>query len=208
MRRVLLVLAVLATVVFAGNLRLDRPLPVSGTDDLLQYDDGSAFWLTWGGLYRGTWFNVVDFLSSGTGASLTNLEFWFYHHASYPWDTASFYADLYNGDAAAPVTQLDETSVTAVHYSPVYANYGSAITTEANFWGLVNSSMSAGGWPAILGDNSANPTSHSFFSDDFIVWEPWVLSGATANDYFVRANGTILTGALEQSTWGSIKTLY
>lgn len=205
MRRVLLVLAMLATVAFAGNLRLDRPLPVNGTDDTYQYDDGTAYWLTWGGLYRGTWFSTGDF-GGGGGFSITQLQFWFYHHSSYPWDTASFYAELWNGDAATPTTQLDQTSVTAVHYSPAYANYSPAIDTEADMWGLINTEMSAGGWPAVLGDNTPHAVSHSFFSDDFIVWEPWVIGGSTANDYFIRATGTI--GALDQNTWGAIKGLY
>jgi hypothetical protein len=205
MRSVLLVLAILATAAFAGNVRLDRPLPVSGTDDLFQYDDGTANWLTWGGLYRGTWFNLQDFVPGAPGGQLNNLEYWFFHHASYPWDVSSFYAELYDGDAAAPVTQLNQTSVVATHYSPVYATYGTPIAVGADFWGLINTEMSAGGWPSVLGDNTPNPTSHSFFSDDFIVWEPWVIAGATANDYFVRSTGTI---GLDQSTWGAIKGLY
>jgi hypothetical protein len=189
---ILSALQILTLSLFSGDVRLDRPLPIGGTDYLFMYDDGSAFWLSWSGLYRGVWFNVQDFMPSGTGASLNNLEFWFYHHSSYPWDTSSFYADLYNGDAAAPVTQLNETSVAAPHYAPCYASYGYPITTEQNFWGLVNSSMSSGGWPSILGDNSPYPADHSFYSDDFIVWIPWV-------------PGSI---GLEQATWGSVKALY
>jgi hypothetical protein len=196
-----------AAALSAGSVQLDRPLPIGGTDDLFQYDDGTANWLTWGGLYRGVWFNLDDFSPGAPGANLIWLEFWFFHHASYPWDVSSFYAELYDGDAAAPTTQLDQTSVTAIHYSPVHATYFPPITVEQNFWGIVNTGMSAGGWPSILGDNTPNPASHSFFSDDFIVWEPWIISGATANDYFLRACENYFPG-LNESTWGSIKTLF
>jgi hypothetical protein len=96
----------------------------------------------------------------------------------------------------------------ATHYAPVHANYSPTITTEANIWGLVNTSMSSGGWPAILGDNTPQFPSHSFYSDDFIIWEPWIIGGAaTANDYFVRARG-VMIWALDSESWGSIKGLF
>jgi len=191
-----------------GNAPLDRPLPVPGTDDLLQYDDGSAYWLSWSGLYRGTWFDVDEFLPGYSGFLLDNLEYWFYHHASYPWDTASFYSELYDGDAAAPAILLNQTSVTAVHYAPCYAMYYPPEQTEADFWGLVNTEMSAGGWPSILGDNTPNPHDHSFYSEDFVAWTPWAIQGPTANDFFIRANGIAGHPDLDQTTWGSIKTLF
>jgi hypothetical protein len=206
MKRVLFVLAALAAVAFATNsIMLDRPLYIPATDDVLQYDDGTANWLTWGGLYRGVWFDLGDFAPSAPGCQANSMEYWFFHHASYPWDTASFYSELYTGDVSAPATQLDQTSVTAVHYQPVTATYASPFDVGTEFWGLVNSEMSAGGWPAILGDNTPQTVDHSFFSDDFIVWEPWVIQGPTSNDYFVRADVTI---GLESSTWGAIKGLY
>ena len=212
MRKVLIVLAVIAAVAFANSFRLENPVYVGGgTDDRLQYDDGSAHWLTWGGLYRGVWFDTDDFLPGSQGLDADNTEYWFYHHASYPWDSSDFYAELWNGGASAPVTQLDQTMVTATHYSAKFANYSPAITTEQNFWGLVNTEMSAGGWPALLGDNTPNTTDHSFFSDDFIVWEPWIITGSVASDYFVMASGTIVpdtTGALDAASWGAIKGLY
>lgn len=204
MRRVLFVLAALVAVVSASNLRLERPLYIGSTDEKIQYDDGSAYWLTWGGLYRGTWYSSDDF-APGASFSAQNMELWFYHHASYPWDTGSFYAELYTGDAAGPVTQLNQTSVTAAHYAPCYANYSSPIDCGTNWWGLINTEMSAGGWPSVLGDNTPNSVDHSFFSDDFVVWEPWIISGSTANDYFVRFNGEF---GLESETWGAIKGLY
>jgi hypothetical protein len=180
-----------------GNAPLDRPLHVPGTDELYQYDDGSAYWLSWDGLYRGVWFHVSDFVPGAPGGCLYQMEYWFYHHSSYPWDTASFYAELYNGDAGSPVTQLDQTSLTAGHFAPCYVDYAGGITVGPDFWGLINTEMSAGGWPSLLGDNTPNPTGndHSFYSDDFIVWIPWV----------PEDSGGI---GLEQETWGSVKVLY
>ncbi len=206
MNKILVVLAV-ASLAFAGGVRLDSPVYCGGTDDLLQYDDGSAHWLTWGGLYRGTWYDTEDFLPGSTGLDCEYTEYWFFHHSSYPWDTSSFYAELWNGGSSAPMTQLDQTMVTAAHYAPVQASYSPTIETEQDFWALINTEMSAGGWPAVLGDNTPNTTDHSFYSDDFIVWEPWIISGATASDYLVRASGDILT-ALETESWGAIKGLY
>jgi hypothetical protein len=199
------ILIAAAAALSAGSIQLDRPLPIKGEYIIFQYDDGTANWMIWSGLYRGTWFNVQDFWPGSPGAPVDYLEFWFYHHASYPWDISQFYSELYDGDAAGPTTQLNQTSVTATHYSPVHGDFGSTIAVDQNFWGLVNTEMSAGGWPSILGDNTPNPVSHSFYSDDFIAWEPWVVGWPTANDYFLRAGEYI---GLNESTWGSIKTLF
>ena len=200
MKRVVLVLGALAVAAFAANnVQLDRPLYIPGNDAQLSYDDGSANWLTWGGLYRGVWFNVTDFGTTGTWES-DNTEYWFYHHSSYPWDTASFYGEIYNGDVSTPATLLDQTSVTATHYAAVYANYSSPVITEEQFWVLINTEMSGGGWPSVLGDPTYSGTDHSFFSDDFIVWEPWGMG-----DYFIRTTGEF---ALNSETWGAIKALY
>ena len=101
---------------------------------------------------------------------------------------------------------MDQTSVAAVHYAPCYAYYNS-IECEDEFWVIDNAEMSSGGWPSIIGDNSPNGTfgDHSFFSDDFVVWEPWVIQGPTANDFFIRSE---YEGGLEPATWAGIKTLF
>jgi len=191
----------------AGSFLLEDPVIIGETDDILSYDDGSAHWLTWGGLYRGVWFDVTDFDPFATHVYADYTEYWFFHHTSYPWDTASFYAELWNGDVAGPSAQLNQTSVIATHYAPVHADYSPVIVTEADFWGLVNTSMSSGGWPSMLGDNTPHIPSHSFYSDDFIIWEPWIAGGATANDYFIRTSG-VPPWALESESWGAIKGLF
>ena len=203
-------LLILAFTCFAADrLRLEEPLYVGGgTDDRLQYDDGSAHWLTWGGLYRGVWFDTQDFLPGSQGLDADNTEYWFYHHSTYPWDSADFYAELWNGGPSGPVTMLDRTLLVATHYTANFAYYVPPIATEQNFWALINTEMSAGGWPSILGDNTPNTTDHSFFSDDFIVWEPWIITGSIASDYFIMASGTIGPVSLEFESWGAIKGLH
>jgi len=69
---------------------------------------------------------------------------------------------------------------------------------------LENTSLSSGGWPCILGDNTPNSTSHSFFSDDFIIWEPWIVQGPNSNDYFIRVEG-YPPWTLQSESWGAIK---
>ena len=207
MRIVLSVLLVVATLTPASNYLLERPLHVGGDPVYCQYDDGSAYWLTWGGLYRGTWFDAEDFWPGISWWDVWWCEFWFYHHSSYPWDTASFYCEVYNGGISLPATQLAQTSAAALHYSPCYVDYDPSVETETQFWILVNTEMSSGGWPSLLGDNTPNTEygNHSLFSDDFVVWEPWVIQGPVSNDYFIREECSI---GLAQTTWGSIKTLF
>jgi len=184
--------------------------PVSNDGDWLQYDDGSPMWITWGGTYRGVWFNILDFIPGMNNGTLEQSRLWFYHHASYPWDTSDVYVEVWNGDAMGPVTQVDQTMITAIHYAPVYVAYTVLPTpvcpVEQNFWLLVNTEMSAGGWPATLGDgNTPGTIFHSFFSDDFIVWEPWDINGAC--NYFMAVNWTFIT-AFDNTTWGSLKATF
>jgi hypothetical protein len=126
----------------------------SGSDVVLQYDDGTAGWLTWGGLYRGVWFNAEDFAPGSQGFLLEFSEYWFYHHSSCPWDTDEFYAEIWSGDQnTGPGNLLDTQVATAVHYSPTHvSHYPPLVITEPDWWQLVNTEMSAGGWPSTLGD--------------------------------------------------------
>jgi len=64
--------------------------------------------------------------------------------------------------------------------------------------------MSPGNWPSTIGDNTPNPTNHSFTSNDFILWATWT---ASANDLVIRAGRYILS-ALETESWGSIRGLF
>lgn len=187
----------------AGEVHLPRPMFTGTSDDFLQYDDGSAYWLTWSGQYRGVWFHLEDFLPGGS-IGICGIQYWFYHHASYPWDTASFMSELYQGTSEAPSILLYEESVTAIHYTPCFADPDD-VWVYQDCWILEDTEMSSGGWPSMLGDNSPQVVSHSFFSDDFIVWEPWIISGSTANDLLVRATAGL---GLASMTWGAVKAIY
>ncbi len=194
--------ALIASVSLAGdsvNLGFPLPVPVP-SDDLLWYDDETACWLTWEGQYRGVWFDLEDFGVMGTWGAASN-QFWFYEHESYPWDTSSFYAELYDGGASGPLDLLDQSTVTALHYSPAFVQYPDIIACGNEFWVVVNTGMSDGGWPSLLGDGTPNPEFHSYSSDDCQVWTSW-----GEGDYIIRAFGEV--AALESETWGSIKTLF
>ncbi len=185
------------------SIRLDVPVVCDPqTDAVFQYDDGSASWLTWGGLYRGVWFDLEDFVPGAAGGEISALEFWFFHHSSCPWDTACFYAEVYGGDQSGPATLLAQVSATASHMGPDYVYFDPPLQVPSDFWVVVNTEMSSGGWPCILGDPSATAGPHSFFSDDFVVWEPWGIG-----DYFIRAHGEALLD-LESTTWGAVKSLF
>ncbi len=205
MRRAFIVLAVYAFTAFAANAWIEGiPVAGGGTDqDYLQYDDGFAYWFHWGGSWRGVWFNTDDFMPGMIAFVLDFSEYWFFHHVSYPWDVSDFYAEVWNGDYMTPMALLDQTQVTAIHYTPVYANYSTPVVAGVDFWGLVNTEMSSGGWPSILGDNTAPSVDHSYYSDDFFIWEPWGIG-----DYFIRIEGGFISGALDNVTWGEIKSSF
>jgi len=86
-----LFLFLLPLMAFAGQVRVESDIPGSPggpTDtEVLQYDDGTPQWLTWGSTYRGVWFNPDDFLPDNNGFSLTMMEWWFYQSPGTPWDT-------------------------------------------------------------------------------------------------------------------------
>ena len=206
--RIISLMLLLPLCMLADSFRLDSPLPTGSSDDAFQYDDGSAYWLTWDGLYRATWFDAEDFIPGAPWVELHVLEFWFYHHSSYPWDTSAFMAEVWEGGVSMPADSIDANSVTAIHYAPCYVDYGwpgPGIELDSQWWIIVNAEMSSGGWPSLLGDNTPGTSNHSFFSDDFSFWQPWILQGPTANDLFIRCWGYL---GLEPTTWGSIKTLF
>lgn len=203
-----LALKLLLIVLTSGQVRLDRPLYVGGTDDVLQYDDGTAIWVTWAGVYRGVWFDVDDFGAS-PGVILGQIELWFYHYTPYyTWDTGSFYLELWAGSSNGPEMLLDQTSVTALHKTALHVGYPTPIWCGSTFWIVENTLLSSGGWPSILGDNSPNTTDHSFSSDDFLIWDPWIIGYPYihASDFLFRAHGS--ETSLDRRSWASVKTLF
>jgi hypothetical protein len=193
---------VLHPAVSANSVRVDVPVGSGGYDEeVLQYDDGSGYWLTWGGTYRGVWFNTQDFSPGSTGFMLEAMEWWFYQMPGYPWETSEFYAQVYNGGQGGPAELLASQQLSAVHYSAVFTYYDPPLECESNFWGVENTVLSSGGWPSSLGDGT--PGEHSFYSDDFIIWESW----GNLGDYFIRAHGESSV-SLERASWGSVKALF
>lgn len=198
MRKSFAALLLLSLPLLAGNVRVDLP---GGSGDLT-YFNGSPHWVSWDGVYRGTWFNTDDFMPGSQGFNLGQVEYWFYEHLSYPWDTDEFYSEVWNGDQTGPQILLAQETVTASHYSPCH--HEADVVTEQNFWCLVNTEMSAGGWPSILGDYSMpGDAGHSFYSDDFILWEPWGEMG----EYYISA-GYSWWPSTDATTWGAVKALF
>lgn len=196
-----LILAGTVTRPFDGGVMLESPICIPERDDVLSYDDGSAKWIVWSGTYKGVWFNLADFGMSGNWDAHT-LEFWFYHHVSYPWDVSAFYGDIYNGGAAAPEYWLSSTSATATHFAPLYIPLPSPVSAEDEFWLVVETGFSAGGWPSSLLDDTPNAVDHSFYSYDFADWTPWQMGDLLFRTYDYWFEG------IDTSTWAEIKTLF
>jgi hypothetical protein len=193
----------------AGSVEID-PLPVEGNPqecgEYLQYDDGSAYWFSWDGLYRGVWFNMDDFLPA-MNMKIEFTEYWMYHDAANPWDISDFYAELWEGDSQGPVTLEDQQQLTALHYAPVYS-YVYSQEWLSDFWPIENTQLSSGGWPSVMGDGSPPTFDHSFYSNDFQIWTPWS-DGTSKGDFFIRVEGCINPGCdLAVSTWGAIKAVF
>ena len=168
-------------------------------DDCLQYDDGVPAWLSWGGSYRGTWFNTADFYSEECQLMLGAAELWFMHGV-YPWDTSEFTAQVHNGGPGGPVELLFDTTLVASHMTGVIVEFPDSIETEADFWIGVSTELSSGGWPSNLAD--AENSGHSYLSEDFVTWDEAV------GDWFIRGHGSPLDMALQSDTWGGIKALF
>ena len=157
-------LLLLSLPLIAGNVRVDLPGGSGDTFGDLSYFNGTPHWLTWAGMYRGTWFNTDDFMPGSNGALIEEMEYWFFESTNTdPWDTDDFYSEIWNGDDMGPLVLLAQGIVTALHYAPVYHTFLPGIEVEQNFWALINTEMSAGGWPSVLGDYSMpGDAGHSF----------------------------------------------
>ncbi len=201
MKALLAVVFMLATCSIAGRVAVD--LPEIQRNDWLRYDNGTPLWAPWKGTYRGVWFNLQDFFPSYQSAHIGTSEMWFYHFSEKPWDTSDVYFELWNGDATGPTTRIDQTLVTAVHFAPVYASYDPGFLVSQHFWCIANTEASTGGWPSLLSDGMGGTIYHSFYSDDFIAWEPWDIGGAC--NFFISVLPSL---SLEATTWGSIKSVF
>ncbi len=205
-----MLLCVLSVICFAaqnsgGFCPSEEGLPsVERNWDWLTYCDGTPSWITWQGTYRGTWFHLEDFHPGVEEAWISCSEFWFYHIPSW-WDTSQAYFELWAGQESGPVELLDRQMAYALHYAPTYVTYGPPLEVPFDFWTVVNTAFSTQGWPSNLGDGADLPQPHSFFSDDFVLWEPWEPVGRNSS-YFIYVQMNMFS--MNSCTWGSLKTLF
>ena len=209
MKNLLIALALAAAFTFAADTYLVED-PVAGrpgTDDMLQYDDGTSYWIVSGADYYGTWFDLTDFMpgSSPIYYECYYTEWWFYHHTSLPWDTDQIVIELWTGDVTGPATNLSTDIITALHNSPVFVTYVTPVLTGTDFWMIANTTVySINGVPSVLYDQYDNwtGTAHSF--NDM---GPVVMGGYEVDALF-RAGCTWVGLELENESWGAIKGLF
>jgi hypothetical protein len=146
------------------------------------------------------WFHLDDFDPDATGYSISGIEFWFGNPSEPVPVMVALYDGLFGGDLLAQESMMS-SQATWEFDPPIEAGMDWSV--------VVDTELSPGGWPAILGDGTPNTQygSHSFYSDDFVVWEPWIIQGPDANDYLIRTFGEPLLG-LDGRTWGDIKVLF
>ncbi len=199
MKQALAVLAILTMAAFASQIRVDLPGGSGSYDvDVLQYDDGSPTGSP-GAAPTGELVQHRRLPSRQPGFLLQQMEYWFFEHSSYPGTPPSSTARSGTATTWFPWCFLPGSGQRPPLRS-LLPQPRPRPGLRANFWGLINTTMSAGGWPSVLGDNTVGE--HSFFSDDMIVWEPWGELG----DYFIRAKGEF--NSLNSTTWGAVKALF
>lgn len=178
-----------------------------GTDDLLQYDNGTAAWI--GGVYQvtGTWFDVEDFYVSPCDFLCDYSEWWFYHNPNMPWDTDMIVLELWTGDVSAPAELLRSDTICATHFMPHVVEYPEPINAGSQFWLLAITCFSTNGYPSIVfdGENNFTGEPHTFVQDG-MMWSPIEIGGSYINA-FIRAGGEAQS-ALESATWAWVKGLY
>jgi len=168
----------------------------------ISYHDATSQSFAWGGAYRGTWFHAEDFVPAVTGYLVESVELWFYHSPDFPWDTPQFYVELWNGGAGWPTQRLIQVEATALEQpSATVVYFDPPVEVEPDFWCIVSTEFSSGGWPSVLVD--ATPSGHSFYADSYTLWEQY-----SAGDYFVsvcfRETGSSVSGC----TWGTLKAVF
>ena len=196
-----LMLVFLTSTAFANDfVYVENPSGSGSTDqECLRYDDGMVQCFTWGGTYRGVWFNTEDFLPGSSGFLLEYSELWFVFVGT----TYDCYAEVWVGGSSGPVTLLDRTLL--VPFERI-ATYEPPLDCGTDFWIILNTTLSSGGWPAAWSDGSPPAVDHSFYSDDFVTWEPWS-NGSTWGDYCFMGGGEFIL-ELGHMTWGEIKSVF
>jgi hypothetical protein len=196
-------LQILLLPLLAGDAPLDRPLPVPTTEDVLQYDDGTAEWTSQAN-YKGVWFSITDFSPYAVGFSCAQISYWWHNSMGSAW----WDSEIWIGGASGPESLLVVVPTSGISMVPTFVSFDPPIECGNSFWVVMDCEPMGAGRPATFADDTPNPISHSFISEDGITWEPFIMeSGPTAIDLFFRAYGTLELD-LEGSSWGRIKALF
>lgn len=176
----------------------------SGTDDVLQYDDGVPCWYSFSGGYRGTWFNLEDFYGTGVkGFVVDYAQLWFFHVATDPWDTSDFIGEITDGTPDMPGTVFASDSYVAVHQGAVDVFPFAPCTTGVNFTVTEVAAFSAYGAPSVYSDLSPSTSGRSFFADPPGGINLWTY------DYIIRVYGfPVFESSLSRITWASLKSTF
>ncbi len=162
-------------------------------DVVLKYHGDEPDWHHEYGYVHGTWFHVQDFLPDATGFTVEWAELGLLFPTSM--HSATMTVEIWNGDSDGPSEFLASKEIVIPE---TLFTFDSPVETAGDFWCLLN----VGGGPVaayIVYDST--PQGHSFFSDDFLVWEEF-----TEGEFFISVGGTDYS--LETTTWGGIKGTY
>ena len=174
--------------------------------DWLTYANQDPGWLCWEGILRATWFNVEDFYSGSAEWELQKVAIWFTHSSELPWDTSQFYTEVWSGDQSGPQQLVDQTLTTALSGTPTIVEYPTLLSPGSDFWVVISTEFSAGGWPSNFCDSGSTQTiPHSFNSDDFVNWNAWEPGGELAN-YMIQILPVV--EALDPLSWAALKKVF
>lgn len=151
----------------------------ASTGSELSYHGSTPEWFFSGGFYRGTWFHLGDFTPGATEFSIEWAEAWLY-----PTDSP-VYLEIWNGGVSGELLAQEELTGSVVWFSE-------PVITGPDFWCVLSSIEPV----TVLADGS--PDGHSFFSDDFVVWEQFDLG-----EFFISVGNE--TESLNTTSWGTIK---
>lgn len=157
---------------------------------ILKYHTDQLQWYFQSGIGQGTWFHVEDFMPGPAGFTVEWAELGLYYPTALLNSTMT--VQIWNGGSEGPseflASQEIQVPQTLFIFDP-------PVDTAGDFWCILND----GGTPVgayIAYDYT--PQGHSFFTDDFVVWE-----GFTEGEFFISVGCS--TFSLESCTWGGIK---
>jgi len=157
-------------------------LAFAGTE--LSYHGSSPEWMFNGGSSRGTWFHLEDFMPGAEEFTIEWAEVWLFSYS------APVLVEIWNGNSSGQSELLAQGELTG---SEVW--FSSPVVTGPDFWCVVNYYEPV----SILADGE--PDGHSFYSDDFLVWEPFDLG-----EFFISVGNE--NESLNKGSWAMIKSCY